>query len=312
MDIAQRIAEAGNLTPTEQNLAQRVLDLGEGLQGYSIKELATATSTSIASIHRLCKKLGLEGFKELKVEMARSTARRGAGRAVDINFPFKAGDRSHEIVPVMESLYQTTIRDIVEVLDPMQLDLASRIIDRAASVELYTSSHNVHPARMFAQRLLSAGKRAEVLSTWEEQIRTALASNRTHTAIVVSYSGLAPFIPDLLPVLRQRHVSVILIGSKRARRMHAGLSAYLMVGDREDLQNRITQFSSHIAVQFVLDSLFSCVFARDYDARMAFLKKSVPYTALTQRSGMKTPAPTLAEPAMGRADAPLRQLQRER
>lgn len=280
MDITHRITEADNLTPTEQALAQRILDLGERLQGYSIKELAAASSASIASIHRLCKKLGLEGFKELKVEMARSVARRGEARRVDINFPFKPDDRARDIVPVMESLYQTTIRDIVEVLDPMQLDLASRIIDRAASVDLYTSSHNVHPARMFAQRLLSAGKRAEVLANWEDQIRVALASDKSHAAIVISYSGLAPFLPDLLPALRERHVPVVLIGSRRARRMHAGLAAYLMVGDREALQNRITQFSSHIAVQFVLDSLFSCVFARDYETHMAFLKKSVPYTAL--------------------------------
>lgn len=299
VDIAQRITEANNLTPTEQALAQRVLDLGERLQGYSIKELAAASSASIASIHRLCKKLGLEGFKELKVEMARSTARRGTAQRVDINFPFKADDRAHDIVPVMESLYQTTIRDIVEVLDPMQLDLASRIIDRAGSVELYTSSHNVHPARMFAQRLLSAGKRAEVLSTWEDQIRVALASDKSHAAVVISYSGLAPFLPDLLPALRERHVPVILVGSKRARHLHAGLAAYLMVGDREALQNRITQFSSHIAVQFVLDSLFSCVFARDYDERMAFLKRSVPYTALAGVgwSGEQRGAGFAAEPS---------------
>ena len=47
-----------------------------------------------------------------------------------------------------------------------------------------------------------------------------------------------------------------------------------------DLQERITQFASHISVQFVLDILFSCVFAADYDRSATFLKGALPYTHL--------------------------------
>ena len=68
MDIVYRIRGARDLTPTEQHLANTVLAMGERVQDFTIKELASATSTSIASIHRLCRKLGLEGYKELKVE----------------------------------------------------------------------------------------------------------------------------------------------------------------------------------------------------------------------------------------------------
>ncbi len=70
------------------------------------------------------------------------------------------------------------------------------------------------------------------------------------------------------------------MGSPAVRRRNPGLAAYLFVSDREHLQNRITQFSSHIAVQFVLDTLFSCVFARNYDCNRAFLTETLPYTML--------------------------------
>ncbi len=46
------------------------------------------------------------------------------------------------------------------------------------------------------------------------------------------------------------------------------------------LQNRLTQFASHLSVQYTLDVLFSCVFSRTFDDSYAFLVKSLPYTRL--------------------------------
>ena len=161
MDIVYRIRGARNLTPTEQHLANTVLAMGERVQDFTIKELASATSTSIASIHRLCRKLGLEGYKELKVELARSEARRVVpADAVDINFPFKAGETARDIGPRMELLYAKTLRETREMLDADEIDRAAELIDRAGQVDIYTTSHNLYPANMFCDRLLSAGRSA--------------------------------------------------------------------------------------------------------------------------------------------------------
>lgn len=50
------------------------------------------------------------------------------------------------------------------------------------------------------------------------------------------------------------------------------------MSDAERYQGRITQFASHLAVHYVLDALFGCVFALDWDNNMAFLEQSLPYT----------------------------------
>ena len=92
--------------------------------------------------------------------------------------------------------------------------------------------------------------------------------------------GLAPDINRKLALLTERHVPIVYIGTAAARRRHPGLDAYLLVSDREHLQERITQFASHISVQFVLDICSACVFAADYDACSAFVKRALPYTHL--------------------------------
>lgn len=280
MDIRRRLRETTNLTPTEAQLASTVLAMGERMQDVTIKEFSAASACSIASIHRFCKKLGLEGFKELKVELARAEASHARAGAVDINFPFREGDDAATVAPAMELLYTTTLRETRDVLDPAQMDIAARLLHDADVIDIYTQSHNLYPAQMFCERLLSAGRAATCHAGQEAQLRTALAGDTGHVAVCISYSGLAPIFESLLPVLYTQKTPVIIVGSPQCARRHPGFAAYLLVSDRENLRDRITQFASHIAVQYVLDTLYSCVFALDYKRSMAFLERSLPYTRL--------------------------------
>ncbi|MFR7733950.1 MAG: MurR/RpiR family transcriptional regulator [Collinsella sp.] len=91
MDIKRKITEAQGLTPTEQQLGISALAMGEDIRGLSIKEFAARANVSVASVHRFCKKLGLEGFKDLKVELIRLATEAGSRRRpVDINYHFDA------------------------------------------------------------------------------------------------------------------------------------------------------------------------------------------------------------------------------
>lgn len=281
MDIKRKISEAEGLTPTEQQLGIAALAMGEDIRGLSIKEFAARTNVSVASVHRFCKKLGLEGFKDLKVELIRLTTEAGNRRDVDINFPFDATSTPAQVMERMEGLYQTTLAETQELLDPAQLDYAAKLIANARQVDIFTGSHNLYPAGMFRDRLLSAGKSTTCYGGVEAQVRTALlASGPDHVAIVISYSGLAPNLREILPILSSRHVPVIVIGTPYCARIHPGFAAYLMVSDHESMTHRITQFASHIAVQYVLDSLYSSYFAKDYARCSEFLEWSFPYTRL--------------------------------
>ena len=157
------------------------------------------------------------------------------------------------------------------------------MLDDAACIDIYTQSHNLHPAQMFCDRLLSAGRNATCHESPERLVRTALATGASHAAVAISYSGLNQQLATLLPILAERGCPVVFIGTAAAQRLHPGLTAYLTVSDREHLQDRITQFASHIAVQYALDALYGCLFARDYERGIAFLERSLPYTRLPER-----------------------------
>lgn len=278
MDVERGLREAVGFTPTEQQLAQTVLSMGERLQDCSIKELARSASCSVATVHRLCRKLGLEGFKELKVELARSSERARAFGNVDINMPFGEGWSAARVAKSLDSLYESTLAQTLDLLDMDGLERAADLVASAREVDVYTQSHNLYPASMFVDRMLSVGKSATCHFGMERQIRTALASAKSSVALLVSYSGVSEVNERIIPLLAERGVPMILVGTPAAMRRNPGLDVYLCVSDAEKYQNRITQFASHLAVQYVLDTLFGCVFARSWEPSMAFLQESLPYT----------------------------------
>ena len=224
--------------------------MGEDIRGLSIKEFAARTNVSVASVHRFCKKLGLEGFNDLKVELIRLATEAGNRRDVDINFPFDATSTPAQVMERMEGLYQTTLAETQELLDPTQLDHAAKLIANARQVDIYTGSHNLYPAGMFRDRLLSAGKSATChdgaeASAYGARLGSRPCGNR-HLL-----QRPCPNLKDILPILSSRHVPVIVIGTPYCARIHPGFAAYLTVSDHESMTHRITQFASHIAVQYV-------------------------------------------------------------
>lgn len=276
--IRAALQEGRDLTPAERQLATAVLRLGDHVQDLSIKQLAKAASCSVSTVHRLCHKIGLEGYKSLKVELARASELEARSGIVDINFPFSAGWDARQVSQSMGVLYTTTVTQTNDLMDAGAMDRAARIVSHAARVNLYTESHNVYPAQMFMDRLLSIGHDATCHTSYERQVRSALRSDERQVAIFISYSGVLLHLERLLPLLAQRHTPTILIGTPAAARRNPGLDVYLAVSDAERYQGRITQFASHLAVHYVLDVLFGCVFALDWDNNMAFLEQSLPYT----------------------------------
>ena len=275
MDIRHRIQACERLTSTEQSLASTILANQERLSSFSIEDLARESHTSPAAVSRFCKKLGLSGFRELKIEAARTASASVSVEEVNVDYPFMADDSPRLVAQSFRSLYQLIIDDAVSCLSYSELYACARLVARARDVQLHTHSHNFYVAATFHERLLRIGHAAVLPSAEEEQRIVAAASHSDTVAIVISYSGRATFLSRVLPILRERNVPVIFIGSMEGARLNPGLAHYLLVSDQEDPQERISQFASHIALQYVLDVLYGCIFTLDYDNNVEFLQKTM-------------------------------------
>lgn len=131
------------------------------------------------------------GMKELKVEMARSLERAQAAGTADINFPFGEGWTAGEVAASIRSVFEQTLAQTQSMLDMDTVEHAASLICTARRVGLFTESHNLYPASMFSDRLLSVGIDARCEADTERQIRCALLMGKDCVAIGISYSGVS-------------------------------------------------------------------------------------------------------------------------
>ena len=64
-------ASLNGLSPKLRSIAEHILKHPQDVVHKSITELAEVTNSSEATIFRLCKNLGLQGFQDLKITLAR-------------------------------------------------------------------------------------------------------------------------------------------------------------------------------------------------------------------------------------------------
>ena len=143
---------------------------------------------SKSAIHRFCKKIGLKGFNELKVILAKDISEMKSDiEMIDVNYPFERKDGPQMIAKKLSKLYETAIYDTYDYMDFIELHKVAQLLHKAEVIDIYTHSHNMNVAENFQDKMLTVGKSSvECPHGFYKQRLTALASNPKHAAIILS------------------------------------------------------------------------------------------------------------------------------
>lgn len=274
MRIENMIKCCDNLTPTENQLAQYILNNKEQIEKLSIQDLAEKTFVSKSAIHRFCKKIDVDGFNGLKVRLVQDIIEESKGdNEIDVNFPFAPNDTQGIIAQKLLKLYETSIKDTYDSIDVEELSKSAILLHNAEIIDIYTHAHNINVAENFQDKMRSIGRMVNCPRSFYEQRCTATASKKNHIAIILSYSGKATFLNPIVEILHKKGIEIIWVGRVGKSIVSNYIKHHLYISDRENLRNRISQFSSHIAMQYMLDIVFSCIFKMDYEKNMEYIKK---------------------------------------
>lgn len=278
MTLENLLQLAEHITPTESELGRYILSHLEAIPELSILELSEQTHVSKSAIHRFCKKLGFAGFNELKVAAAKElTENRSNIELIDVNYPFGENDGPQPVAHKLAKLYETAIRDTYNYIDFVQIQQVARLLNRAQGIDVYTHAHNMNVAENFQDKMLTIGRLVNCPKGSYNQRATVLAATPDRVAVILSYSGRASFIRPILPVLARKKVPVILIGKAGSNRFPQYVTHALSISSQENLRDRISQFSSHIAMQYMLDVLFGCIYNIDRQKNVEYLAESIDF-----------------------------------
>lgn len=278
MKLEKRIELCDSMTPLESEIASYILNNRDEVMKLKIQELADILFISKSAIHRFVKKIGFNGFNDLKVSIAKEDADLLENNSyINVNYPFQAKDNPRQIAFKLLELYEKAIKDTFEYVDLDQIKAVSQLIDSADVVDIYTHAHNSNIAENFQDKMLTIGKSVNCPSSFYNQRLTVLASDQKHVAIILSYSGKATFILPIVKKLYEKGVKVIQIGKAGSNYYSQYVTYHLSISDSENNRDRMSQFSSHIAMQYIMDVLYSCIYNEKRKKNTKYIYDSIDY-----------------------------------
>lgn len=278
MKLEKRIELCDSMTPLESEIASYILNNKDAVTKLKIQELADILFISKSAIHRFVKKIGFNGFNDLKVSIAKENADLLENNSyINVNYPFQAKDNPRQIAFKLLELYEKAIKDTFGYVDLDQIKAVSQLIDSADVIDVYTHAHNSNIAENFQDKMLTIGKSVNCPSSFYNQRLTVLASDQKHVAIILSYSGKATFILPIVKKLYEKGVKVIQIGKAGSNYYSQYVTYHLSISDSENNRDRMSQFSSHIAMQYIMDVLYGCIYNEKRKQNTKYIYDSIDY-----------------------------------
>lgn len=278
MKLEKRIELCDSMTPLESEITSYILNNKDEITKLKIQELADILFISKSAIHRFVKKIGFNGFNDLKVSIAKENADLLENNSyINVNYPFQAKDNPRQIAFKLLELYEKAIKDTFEYVDLDQIKAVSQLIDSADVIDVYTHAHNSNIAENFQDKMLTIGKSVNCPSSFYNQRLTVLASDQKHVAIILSYSGKATFILPIVKKLYEKGVKVIQIGKAGSNYYSQYVTYHLSISDSENNRDRMSQFSSHIAMQYIMDVLYGCIYNVRRKKNTKYIYDSIDY-----------------------------------
>lgn len=256
----------------ESALVEYILAKGTAIEPLTIKEIAEANYVHPSTLIRVAKKLGYKGWLELREEfLAEQTYLQTYFEDVDANFPFQTNDGLMTIANKIASLERTTIDDTLSPLNHDELQKAKQLLLNAKQIKIFGSNANLLISQDFALKMRRIQKNVVMSQTMGEDAYEAFNSQEDTCAILISYTGENGFIMQIAKILQKQNIPIIALTSIGENTLASFSQAVLRMTTRERLYSKIGNFTINSSICYLLDVLYSCIFAEDYQKNLNHL-----------------------------------------
>lgn len=233
--ILDSITEKYNsLTRSGKKLANYILENTVETQYLSITSLADNSGVSEATITRFCRVLGLSGYNDLKLALAKSERTNDLVDSIDTPQSIYASDDLNTICKKLQDAYFTSFRETVEQLDGESFNRAVDLISNADRVYCFGQGSSMIMALEACSRFSTiTSKFIHIADSHMQAIAAALATPRD-VILFFSYSGSTKDIMEVLDIINENSVPVILVTHFRNSPAASSADVTLICGYNEN------------------------------------------------------------------------------
>lgn len=220
---------------------------------------------------RFAKALGFSGWKEfLKAFWEEQSYQEQHYTDIDANYPFDADSSRQDIINQLCSLQVESLLDTADLLDGAPLAECAELLLRSRRIAMFGLNPNLTLAELFQRKMLSIGRQVELPSMGDSGL-LAHSLTAEDCAVIISYSGNSIHHGPLsvLSALEERGVPVIALTSVGDNLLRQRADYTLSISSYERLYSKISTFATENSILYILNVLFSCCFAADYQANIS-------------------------------------------
>ncbi|MBL1230586.1 MurR/RpiR family transcriptional regulator [Enterococcus sp. BWB1-3] len=274
MLVIDKLKDQEMFTVTEKRIADYILQNTADIPTIYIADLAKLTYASHSAVIRLCKKIGCNGFREFKLAVSAVVhSQLHKPGPVNVNFPFEPNDPPMVIAKKMADLTMDAVRKTFVQLDDKTLNNAVEMISSAERVFLFSKGDSQLRARSFQNKLIKINKFVIIAEEYSDESWNAASLTKKDCAIFISYAGRNEKYHRILSYFQQERVpSILLTGNNKSPLVKQVSLPIITIQDEYDFV-KIGTFSSQVSFEYILDTLFSMLYAREFQKNLKDLKK---------------------------------------
>jgi RpiR family transcriptional regulator, carbohydrate utilization regulator len=235
----------------------------------SVTELAEASGVSVGSVIGFCRDVGLRGYQDLRIGLARDLVQPVHAIHEDLH---ESDDDATVAAKILRSDV-TALEDTLRVLDADSLSAAADAVVRAARVEVYGIGSSMPVAIDAQYRLLRIGVQCGVHTDSHVQAVSASLTGPTVTTITISHSGSTVETLAATRLAKAAGATTIVITNFGKSPIVEFADVTLFTAARET-RFRTEAMASRIAELSIVDALTACVALRSYERSVRTLTKS--------------------------------------
>ncbi|MFC7546764.1 MurR/RpiR family transcriptional regulator [Plantactinospora sp. GCM10030261] len=264
--LARIRAEQPRYQRGDRRVADAVLANPAAVIHLTISDLAAEAGTASSTVVRFCQRLGLRGFHDLKLAIAREL---GADTVVEPRIG--SADGPMEVLAKIIASDAEALRDVTSTLDGVRLETAVTRLHEASRVLVVGVGTSAPLAQDFAYRLMTIGMHADAYPDAHVQHVAARLLGPSDVCLAVSHTGSTRETVAAVEAARHVRATTIAVTSFARSPLTAVVDTALVAGSRET-SFRIEAMASRIAHLSVLDAMFVSLALRRPAAASAALE----------------------------------------
>ena len=261
---------------SEKKLAGFILENTHRVISMSITELADQAGTSAAAIVRLCKKLDLKGFPELRIAIAKEFYSKRYIHPTDDkreSLNYDGESTVSEIVSNMLAVVSNAVDNIDRLVSRKNIEIVVEKIRSCRSILIGGTGASGIAGRDFHQKLTRLGYLSIYNEDSELQTISACTLTKQDVMVAFSYSGEKKTLIRTIHEAKKNDAYIIAITRFKQTSIAKLADTVIYVPDLESLY-REGATVSRLCQLVVIDLIFSSLIASDFENSVSLLDQT--------------------------------------